>query len=294
MQQYALLRHAHRLHALAARGGAVAVLPRQGPCGRPAAPPFGGHHRGPNGGAGPTATGAHFALAAAAGVVGCAASVCRTSRCEEGLPAQDGRYAQAGDWRQDTSRSQSLGPFLRGLGVPSFAVILVDALRVDLHISCTDGLLRVTDKTWFGTNTTEAVLGADEVERATRTGRKRFMLSGSEDAHRLVVQCRLFQRGDGWISQQSWAVRPEDGCLEERMMLRRPGEEDVVITRIFTRLGNSVGAPQERRSSAGTDPSDVRQRDSAVTPAAAAGCALALVVLGLGLHSARRTQPRED
>lgn len=187
-----------------------------------------------------------WCLVLAVGSLGGASAACSPVCCDSraaGCP-------QAGDWRQDRSRSESLAPFLAGLGVPRFAAVFVDALRVDLHITCSDGSLRVTDSTWFGRNTTEAVLGADEVERATRTGRKRFMLSGFEDGGRLVVQCRLFQRGDGWVSQQSWAVR-EDGCLEEHMLLRRPGEQDVVVTRLFQRLAAASGRHAVAAASAG-------------------------------------------
>mmetsp|Transcript_88742 Transcript_88742/g.215121 ORF Transcript_88742/g.215121 Transcript_88742/m.215121 type:complete len:283 (-) Transcript_88742:7-855(-) len=158
-------------------------------------------------------------------------------QCEEQGGERSRTHSQSGGWRQDWANSESLGPFLRGLGVPGFAVILVDAIKTDLNISCEDNKLMVVDKTIFGTNTTEVVLGGEEVERSTRTGRKTFMLSGFEDADgRLTVQCRLFQRGPGWVSQQSWRVR-EDGLLEERMLLKRPGEDDIVVHRLFARLG---------------------------------------------------------
>jgi len=172
----------------------------------------------------------HFA---AAGFASFAATTSRPTLAETGVT---GPRAEAGQWRQVSSQSESLAPFLLGLGVPSFAVFFVDAIMTDLDISCDGPLLRVTDKTWFGANTTEAVLGGAEVEKTTRTKRKRFMLSGFENEGRLVVQCRLFQRGEGWLSQQSWKVRP-DGMLEERMVLKRPGEVDVVVTRVFRRLG---------------------------------------------------------
>lgn len=167
-------------------------------------------------------------------------------QCEESK-----EYTQLGEWRQDSANSDSLGPFLRGLGVPRFAVIFVDAIKTDLNISCHGDELTVRDHTLFGKNATVVTLGAAEVEKTTKSGRKKFMLSGFVDSEgRLTVQCRLFQRGDGWFTLQSWAVR-EDGALEERMVLQRPGEEDVVVNRIFRSMG---GAKQHHSgtSEAGT------------------------------------------
>jgi len=156
------------------------------------------------------------------------------------------RHAQIGEWRQIQARSESLAPFLSGLGVPWFAVKLVDMIKVDLDISLDGDLLKVVDKTLFGNNATEVVLGAVERETSTRSGRKRFMLSGfEEDTGRLTVQCRLFQRGDGWATRQSWVVRG-DGLLQEQMVLVRPGEADVVVTRLFNRIGGHSGGVDER------------------------------------------------
>lgn len=48
----------------------------------------------------------------------------------------------------------------------------------------------------------------EEVEKATKTGRKRYMLSGWVDVApdtgdaTSVVRCRLFQRGEGWETRQ--------------------------------------------------------------------------------------------
>lgn len=155
-------------------------------------------------------------------------------QCEESKT-----HKQLGLWRQDSSRSDSLAPFLGGLGVPRFAVFLVDAIRTDLDISCAGNELTVIDKTLFGKNTNAMTLGGEETECSTKTGRKKFMLSGFEDAEgRLTVQCRLFQRGEGWFTRQSWAVLP-DGTLEEQMILQRPDQENVVVTRIFTRIGEA-------------------------------------------------------
>ena len=117
---------------------------------------------------------------------------------------------QIGEWRQDGAKSESLAPFLRGLGVPSFAVFFVDAIRTDLNITVEEvvsedgcsSLLEVTDHTFFGKNKTSITLGAGEVQRSSKTGRKQFMLSGFEDADGVLnVQCRLFQRGEASLLQ---------------------------------------------------------------------------------------------
>lgn len=158
--------------------------------------------------------------------------------CEE-LPdanAGESQRLECGKWRLNQKDSESMVPFLHGLGVPKIAAKVVDFVKPDLDISITQGALRVKDTTIFGENVTEVLLGAAEVERSTRTGRKRFLLSGFEDDGRLVVQCRLFQRGDGWLSQQSWKILPETGTLEEQLILKRPDEKDVVVKRIFHRL----------------------------------------------------------
>merc|ERR1711865_109797 len=154
----------------------------------------------------------------------------------------DREWRQEGEWRQYGARSESLGPFLKGLGVPGFAVFLVDALSTDLTISVTGRQLEVIDKTTFGANTTSVTLGADELERSTKTGRKKFMISAYElPPQQLVVQCRLFQRGEGWFTRQTWAV-DSDGFLVEKMQLVRPDEEDVTVVRTYRRLRSSTAA----------------------------------------------------
>mmetsp|Transcript_64436 Transcript_64436/g.197101 ORF Transcript_64436/g.197101 Transcript_64436/m.197101 type:complete len:300 (-) Transcript_64436:64-963(-) len=184
---------------------------------------------------GTAGAGAAALVAAAASALALAAGRAALS-CEEAV-----LYPEVGEWRQDPSASESLVPFLNGLGVPRLAARLVDGIRVDLRITCDDGRLMVVDQTLFGSNTTEVVLGAPEVERKTRGGRKSFMMSGFEQDGRLVVQCRLFQRGDGWVSQQSWGVRG-DGVLEERMVLKRPDQDDIIVTRVFLRSGSAHAA----------------------------------------------------
>lgn len=192
---------------------------------------------------------------------------------------------QIGEWRQDCAHSESLGPFLRGLGVPGFAVRLVDAIKTDLSISCDGNVLVVVDKTLFGKNTTEVTLGAEEVERSTRTGRKKFMLSGFEDAEGwLTVQCRLFQRGPGWLSQQSWKVR-EDGVLEEQMLLKRPGEEDVVVRRLFKPLGGRAKAKEQPIAGlAAGAASEKAETAQDALPLAMVGGGLALAAVAAGLY----------
>lgn len=172
---------------------------------------------------------------------------------------------QLGAWRRWKEESQSLAPFLKGLGAPSFATFFVDAIliRNDLLIKLTDdNILEVTDKTLLGSNVTKVELGAEEVERSTRTGRKKFMLSAFESEFdgttfdRITVQCRLFQRGSGWYTQQSWIVDKDD-ILREQMVLKRGDDCDIVVSRAYKRLSGAdhlndglslVSAAQETKS----------------------------------------------
>ena len=123
--------------------------------------------------------------------------------------------------------------------------------------------VRIEDKTSLSSrNVTETTLNGAEVEKATKTGRKRFMLSGTVEtakdtgAATAVVTCRLFQRGDGWHTRQERSlVRPDDADadadadavkkknsnastwrLRERNVLVSPGKQDVVVDRFFTRV----------------------------------------------------------
>lgn len=167
---------------------------------------------------------------------------------ESGDVAVEESCPQAGEWRLVRSRSESLRPFLAGLGVPGFVAFIVDPIPVELSIRRSASWLEVTDRTVFGENSTRVELGAEEIEKATRTKRKRFMLSATEEKDaegrpQLTVRCRLFQRGEGWHSAQSWVAMADGGeaaeFLQERYTLKRPGEEDVVVTRTFRRLGPS-------------------------------------------------------
>ena len=90
---------------------------------------------------------------------------------------------QIGEWRRWKEESESLGPFLKGIGAPAIATFFVDAILIknDLSIQLDENnKLEVTDKTLLGSNVTKVELGAEEVERSTRTGRKKFMLSAFE------------------------------------------------------------------------------------------------------------------
>lgn len=188
-------------------------------------------------------------------------------------------HRQVGDWRQDSTRSESLAPFLCGLGVPRFAVVFVDAIRTDLSISCENGELTVVDQTLFGKNTTQVILGGEEVERATKGGRKKFMLSGYKDAEgRLTVQCRLFQRGDGWFTRQSWIVL-ENGDLEDRMELQRPGHPNVVVTRVFEPLGK--GSISSAALAGGPGSSVSQKRPALLGSAALISGTIALALFGV-------------
>ena len=95
---------------------------------------------------------------------------------------------------------------------------------------------------------TEVTLDGVETEKSTKTGRKRYMLSGSVENDHLeaevasktaVVTCRLFHRGPGLETRQERAlVNQHDGIvrLSERNVLQRPGEEDVVVDRFFQKV----------------------------------------------------------
>jgi hypothetical protein len=94
--------------------------------------------------------------------------------------------------------------------------MLLDAVPTSLDITEEEGTITVTDQTWFGSNHTTVELGAAEIKKSAKGGRKQFLLSGWEEDDELIVQCRLFQRGDGWYTQQRWKAM-EDGSLQETM-----------------------------------------------------------------------------
>ncbi|CAK9035622.1 unnamed protein product [Durusdinium trenchii] len=199
-------------------------------------------------------------------VAACSASVSMLL-CDEGSATTSGQpRAPMGRWRLDSSQSewlvilancrskrtenatpptQSMRPYLMGLGLPGFVAGIIDRIPVDLNISVEEGVLTVKDKTFFGENCTVITLGGAEVERETRNKRKKFMLSAFEDlsngSPQLTVQCRLFQRGDGWRSLQSFKV--QEGTLQERYILKRPDSDDIVVTRVFKDL-NSPKIPK--------------------------------------------------
>eukprot|EP01062_Namystynia_karyoxenos_P070105 TRINITY_DN65499_c0_g1_i1.p3 TRINITY_DN65499_c0_g1~~TRINITY_DN65499_c0_g1_i1.p3 ORF type:complete len:172 (+),score=55.31 TRINITY_DN65499_c0_g1_i1:85-600(+) len=149
-----------------------------------------------------------------------------SARCPAGM---------AGTWKQDKGRSASLAPFLKGLGVPSFAAPFVDWLGVTVQVSCDSPTrLRVEDHTLFGRNVTAVELGGAEVEATAKGGRKRYMMSGvGNGPSAATIQCRLFMRGEGWYTRQEREVLPDGEWLLERNVLVRPGEEDVVVDRYF-------------------------------------------------------------
>merc|ERR1711966_602372 len=134
------------------------------------------------------------------GLIGTAAVFTPTSACDDDKTETGKRWPQEGEWRQYGARSESLGPFLKGLGVPGFAVVMVDLLSTDLSIQVAGSTLKVTDTTAFGANKTEVELGAPEVEKSTKTGRKKFMMSGFEDGGGLVHQADM-GGGRGGVSQ---------------------------------------------------------------------------------------------
>ena len=148
-----------------------------------------------------------------------------------------------GRWRVDKASSQTLCPFVVGLGVPRFACPAIGLLErtTELTIRCTgpdDRAIRIEDKTAFSSrNVTEVTCDGVETEKASKTGRKRFYLSGATapDSNTSVVKCRLHQRGEGWETRQERRAVGENR-LRERNVLVRPGEEDVIVDRFFDRV----------------------------------------------------------
>ena len=102
--------------------------------------------------------------------------------------------------------------------------------------------MTIVDKTTLSSaNETRVRFDGGEVEKTTRGGRKKFMLSGDArgaEGEELVVTCRLFQRGDGWKTEQIRKLM-DDGTLRERNVLVRPNEPDVVVDRFFRRKDDS-------------------------------------------------------
>lgn len=115
------------------------------------------------------------------------------------------------------------------LGVPSFVCPLVDALKVTYRISVAESLqITIVDKTVFGRNSTQVgmhsdalvpshsalrnrrqvILGGEEVMRATRGGRKRFMLSVSKRTSLLLVGALTSSLPALYIARVIW-TRPQ-------------------------------------------------------------------------------------
>ena len=211
--------------------------------------------------------------------------------------AQEGSGCPAGlvgVWTQDMAACESLSPFLTGLGVPSFVHPIVDALHTALHITSSDddpggdgpGQVCIVDFTLFGANTTSVPLDGSEARKATRGGRKQFMLSGcvtpaaagEEEPPVLVITCRLFQRGEGWATRMERSLLP-DGRLLELNVLTRPDEEDVVVRRYFRRGTDAElpsGAGGWLRRLIGTTPVTPEPQLNHAAPSAAAGEAAAV------------------
>ncbi len=155
----------------------------------------------------------------------------------------DGKRCPAsieGEWREDKSLGDGLCALIAPLGVPKLACPIVDAVRTELAIACDDdgrGVTIVDKTTLSSANETRVRFDGGEVEKTTRGGRKKFMLSGDArgaEGEELVVTCRLFQRGDGWKTEQIRKLM-DDGTLRERNVLVRPNEPDVVVDRFFRR-----------------------------------------------------------
>lgn len=145
-----------------------------------------------------------------------------------------------GVWQQDKARCQSMCPFLEGLGLPKSllwaACPVVDNLHTTLRISCpAPGELEVVDKTkLFGRNSTRVRTDGSETEVMTKARKKPFMLSAETDDQSATLICRLISRGPGFFTRQERFLSSED-TLVERHRLKRPGQEDLVVERTFTR-----------------------------------------------------------
>jgi hypothetical protein len=146
-----------------------------------------------------------------------------------------------GAWKLDVARSESLGPFLRALGAPRIATPIADNLPTTVTVKCDDdgrGFAIVDATALSSRNETRARFDGAETLRTTRGGRKRFYLSGDAREGALVIVCRLFERGEGWATEQIRGMDPSgSGMLRERNVLKRPnGEPDVVVDRFFRRV----------------------------------------------------------
>ena len=154
--------------------------------------------------------------------------------------------ALCGVWKQEMSRCQSLCPFLEGLGLPKpllFAACpVVDNLKTTLRIACPErGQLEIVDKTKiFGRNATRVATDGTEVEVMTKARKKPFMLSAETDDEHATLICRLMSRGPGFFTRQERFLSEETDAsgnlmLVERHRLIRPGKDDVVVDRMFSR-----------------------------------------------------------
>lgn len=236
---------------------------------------------------------------------GAAAEQATSSKRETINPA--GTTGIQGSWTQDVARSESMQPFLEGLGIPWFLAYFIDYVTVDLDISIDEssGQIQMTDWTWLGSNVTNLTLAAPEVERVTRGGRKKFMLSGYLDDEVLTIKCRLFQRGPGWYTLQSFkAIGDRGNILQEQYSLYKPadlaadadpgGNENhtalpserapaVVVTRMFTRKETRADDQPPTQSESVSDGEGSPSLESGSGPnlsrtAAVAGVGIAIAV----------------
>lgn len=155
-------------------------------------------------------------------------------------PPEECDLSQSGAWRLDKKRSGTLLPYLKGLGFQEWSARLLDALPVDLKIVFKENNVEVVDETLFIKNTISAEVGGVEVETTSRL-QDVSMLSAFRDTSKdglrwLTMKRRLFQRGDGWQTLQSWAVEDEGRVLHEHLILQRPNEEDVEVDRFYFKL----------------------------------------------------------
>lgn len=213
------------------------------------------------------------------------------SSSSESIVAEKRPVTIIGTWQKDSTRSESMTPFLYALGVPSIFAWFLDSMNVTLDIDRRGTTLVVKDSTLFGENTTRVVVGAEEIETPTRTGRKTYMLSASEnvDNDSVTIQCRLTSRGDKWFTRQSFDL-VDDDTLREVYDLECPThDEDVRVTRIFRRIGETGHHIVEGADCGKVDNNEYVSTFSGLT---AVACAVAVVsVAAVGFLKSRDPPP---
>ena len=258
-------------------------------------------------------------FAFAAGALSIATGFCCTkvAECEK---SEKMKPSIAGEWKLDHARSESLAPFLSVLGVPSVFAFFLDRLGTILRIEILDDqsgsalrdfsprdltsnnrplVLKAENQTWyFGKDLKTLSLDGKEVVMTAKGGRKKYKGSSTIEfeadgctPRAVTVHCRLFQRGDGWKTEQRWSLEKEDMVnkgevvqseaeraasfyLKEEMTVYSP-EQNVTIVRRFISDNNG--------NSLGTKLSD--QKDSRSSNSKGPVGAVVLMVVAAGLST---------